>query len=442
MKVLFVDAADVYLGRRPASNKVAPLIGMAYVATYVRAQGQDVRVYDLMTGQRMGSSLGQALAEFSPEVVGLTSTTPFIPATYHAAQTVRQVLPDTSIILGGPHATILPIDCFEECPEIDYIIVGEGEQSFAELVQSLSTGGNGRDMPGVMKRGEPLGNLRKRPLMDNLDELPFPDWSFYHYAAYDQVYSYRLGRMENLFQVLLSRGCPYQCSFCYNIFGASYRTRSAANVRSEMESAFNRFDARFFDFVDPTLTIEKPRFLKLCQELGDSLMAGEIAWSFETRVDQVSEELLNRARLAGCESILFGIESGSQAILDTMGKGITIEQAWEALDAAARANLHIKVTLIIGHPYETRKTLDETLDFMRKARATYNVEFMPAFLGIYPGTRTYEMVENGEGGTRWVDGVRHNWQRARRDRPMIEIGELNTAVLVDYMTELKSIIGE
>ena len=438
MKVLFIDAGDSYLGRWTASSKVAPLIGMAYVATYVKAGGHKVRVYDSLIGQKTETSLEQVLAEFRPEVVGLTSTTPFIPAAYRAAQIARRLLPGTVITLGGPHATALPVKCLEECPEIDYIVVGEGEQSFSELLQSLGARTNGGGILGVLKRGEPIGNLRKRPLIGNLDELPFPDWSLYKYSAYDRVYSYRLGRLENVFQVLYSRGCPYRCSFCYKIFDYSYRIRSARNMRREMQSMLLRFGARFFDFVDPTMTLEKQRFLELCQELRNSRLAGEIAWNFETTVDQVSEELLRHARLAGCESVLFGVESGSQRMLDAMGKGTSVEEAWEAIAAATRANLRVKATLIVGHPCETHETLQQTLSFVRKVQANYDVKFLPAFLGIYPGTGAYEMVEKGEGGARWVDGVRDEWQQARRDSPMIEVDDLNTPTLLQYMADLQA----
>jgi anaerobic magnesium-protoporphyrin IX monomethyl ester cyclase len=447
MRVFFIDPSDTYLGRRAAPSKVAPLLGMAQVAAFARSQGHDVRVYDAMIESEVGPELRTALLDFEPDVVGLTATTPFIPVCFETARRVRHWLPEARIVLGGCHASAVPDACFRECACLDYVVVGEGELSFSHLLEAL----DGRPGPkgctvsgiaGVLGRHEPAAAVQARPLQRCLDQLPTPDWSMYRYDAYQRIYSRRLGCNERLFQVLLSRGCPSRCSFCYRPFGASYRVRSSTSVRDEMEQAFHLHRARLFDFLDPTMTYRARRFQEFCRVLRESPWCSDIAWTFETRPDSIDEDLLGAAQAAGCESLLLGVESGSQTILDAMGKGTTVDQNLAAIRAAARVGLHVRATLIVGHPYESTETLRETVRFVRRAKKTGSVEFLPAFLGVYPGTRVYGMVERGEGGARWAPGVRGNWQRARRDQPMIEVGALDTAALLARMQALQSLVRD
>jgi hypothetical protein len=124
-----------------------------------------------------------------------------------------------------------------------------------------------------------------------------------------------------------------------------------------------------------------------------------------------------------------------------MNKGTSPEQNLEAIEAAARAGLQVRVTLVVGHPGETHSTLRETMALVRSASRFGNVEFLPALGGVYPGTETYRMVEEGVAGSRWVEGVKGNWARARRDRPMIETGPLSSADLLDYMRQIRALIG-
>lgn len=442
MNILFVDANDAYLGRRATEFKAAPLIGLTSVASYVASHGHNVRVFDAMVGHKSGVTLAQVLAEFRPDVVGLTATTPFLPTTYETACRVRHLLTEAVIVLGGPHATALPHATLNECPEVDYLIVGEGERSLVALLGALGTGGSGAGVPGVLRQGESPSDLLMRPLIRDLDELPYPDWSLYQYSLYDRVFSRRLGSYEHLFQIMLSRGCPWRCSFCFDVFGWTYRMRSPQSVVEEVDHAVRRHGARLFEFVDPTMTADPRRFTRLCGLLRRSDWIEEIAWSFETRADRISPQLLAEAKSAGCESVLFGVESGSQVILDAMNKRTTPRQNMEAIAAAVRAGLEVRVTLVVGHPGETPATLAETLAFVRHAAQFEGVEFLPAFLGVYPGTDTYRAVEAGEAGCRWVPGVRGNWSRARRDRPMIEPGGLSTDDLMEFMDQVGAVIDQ
>jgi anaerobic magnesium-protoporphyrin IX monomethyl ester cyclase len=441
MRILFIDASSRYLGRHASSSKVAPLIGMAYVASFLEAQHHDVRVFDAMISARKGRRLEDELAEFRPQLVALGATTPFVPDSFDAARLTRRILPGTLVVLGGPHATSLPARSLAECTALDYVVSGESEYALAELVTALQEGGRPGGIAGVLGRHEAAASLRARPLEHRPDVFPFPDWSLYDMSAYDRVYSHLLGSDETLFQVLLSRGCPYACTFCAGAFGSSYRVRSAESVAAEIDLAYDRYGARLFDFVDPTMTLHKARFLDLCRELGRSRAAGRIAWSFETRADLVSDELLCAAREAGCECVLFGTESGSQTVLDAMRKGISKEQNQQAIESAVRAGLRVKVTLIVGHPFETRDTIEETIRYAREIKKLQGVEVLPAFLGVYPGTGVYEMVERGDGGARWSSGVREDWRRMFRDRPNIEVGDLDGQALIGYMAELRSAIA-
>jgi radical SAM superfamily enzyme YgiQ (UPF0313 family) len=441
MKILFIDTWHKYLGRYNCSSKISPSLGLVYVATYIKEQGHDVCFYDVMLKDKKGISIESVLISFEPDIVAMTATTPFIPVAYQIAKTVKQLAPNSYIVLGGPHASALPSKCIDECSSIDYIVIGEGELSFSELVCSLRDGKNEAILPGVLGRNFKLEDVQPRKLINNLDNISFPDWSLVNYSNYEKIYSYRLERIDHLYQLQLSRGCPFRCSFCFNIFESSFRSRSVLSVLDEIKLLYSQYGARLFEFIDPNMTLDAYTFAEFCTQIIETGLQDQIAWNFQTRCDLVNFDLLSLAKNAGCESVLFGVESGSQEILNKTEKEIDLEQAYSAIRTAANVGLKTKVTLIIGNFYETQTTLDQTMAFVKKIKSSYDIDIFPSFLGIYPKTKAYFMAENNQGGARWVKGIQNNWELSSRNRPMIEVNDLNTSRLQEFMRELKAIIN-
>lgn len=435
-RIFLVDPSGEVLSRAPGRGKQAPLLGLTCVATWAAAAGYRVKAWDCAVRPE---GMLDAAVDFRPFLVGLTSTTPFYYAAQSAARELRRRLPDTFLVLGGAQASAVPRRCLDACPELDAVVVGEGEETFVELAGALERGDRNPSIPGLLRRANP-DDFQPRPLMPNLDVLPFPDWSLFDSADYDPVFSRRLGGPAPLYQVQASRGCPHQCSFCFHVFGPSWRLRSPARVADEIFRDAERYGARHFEFVDPVMPRGRRWFADLCRALEAGPTHGRIAWGFQTRADGAHDGIFRLAAGAGCERVLFGLESGCQAQLDRMGKGVRLADSWAAVESAAGAGLRVQATLIVGHPGETRESLDLTLEMVRSMRAAYDVEFFPAFLGVYPGTAVHDAIESGGPEARWVGGCAPDWRDARRDHPSVECGGLSARELVEFMRDLAAAV--
>lgn len=437
-RILLVDPSNENLGRVPGRGKQAPLLGLTCVATWAEAAGYDVRTWDCAV--RPDGLLDMAV-EFDPLLVGLTSTTPFFHSTQRAAGELRRRLPDAYMVLGGAQATAAARACLDACPELDAVAVGEGEETLVDLAAALQRGERHPSIPGLMTRTAP-DDFTPRPLIPDLDRLPFPNWSLFDYADYAPVASRRLDGPAPLYQIQASRGCPGRCSFCFHVFGSTWRIKSPGRVAAEIFHTAERYGARHFEFVDPVMPHGRRWFSELCLALKTGPTHGRIAWGFQTRTDGAFEGMFQAAADAGCERVLFGLETGSEAMLDRMGKGTGMAHSWAAVEAAAAAGLKVHATLIVGHPGESRETMDLTREMVRAMRAAFDVEFFPAFLALYPGTAVYEWMESRASDAHWLHDRTPDWREARRDHPALEGGGLSARETSEFMRDLQAILQE
>lgn len=454
MKLLFVDSCPEYLGRRLSRRKMHPMLGLAYVASYARGCGHEVRVLDMEISAKTGRSLESDLFEFGPDLIGVTSTIPFAHAAFAVFDRVKEVAPHCVTVLGGGAGSMVPPpELFRRCPSLDYVVVGEGEKALAELAALLDQGVevNEGAVAGVAMRprrsqsempvasaccGREYADRKPMPVAE-LDEAPFPDWSMYPVEHYAPVYSFRFRRLARSLPIMYARGCPYTCTFCSSAYGRTFRARSPGNVVREMTQAKRDFDITVFDFLDPVATANKRRFMELCVAIRESEIGHVVSFNIETRADLVNEEVLRAAGEAGCETMLCGLESASQSVLDSLQKGTTLQQYRTAFAIAADTGIHARATIILGTPEETATSLDETEAFIEEMLQKYNVEVEPYFLALYPGTEIHEKVDQGVNGVRWKPGLRGDWSKARREKPMIEIPGLAESRLLQCMDRLQ-----
>ncbi|TRO43014.1 radical SAM protein, partial [Candidatus Bathyarchaeota archaeon] len=267
---------------------------------------------------------------------------------------------------------------------VDIVVRGEGEQTLLELAQNSSEPRNLQNIKGItFRNGEETVQTPNRPAIQNLDELPYP--AYQHFALEKYLLYGKL-----FLPVITSRGCPFQCSFCTTsrIFGKAYRARSPKNIVNELWRIRNVYGADAFTFYDDTLTLDKNRIFRICEEIKTQKIA--IPWDCQTRVDQVSKEILAKMKETNCQQVFFGVESGCQTILDAVNKRTTVEQNEKAIRMAKEAGLFVSISIIIGYPGETKDMLKQTLDFIRRAEPddVYLCVATP-----YPGTELRRVVE-------------------------------------------------
>jgi anaerobic magnesium-protoporphyrin IX monomethyl ester cyclase len=359
-------------------------LGLAYLAAVLKKNGHEVTVIDCLALDMNHEQLKVKIASFEPDVVGITSMTPMIQSTLLSARVAKEACPDAVVTLGGPHATFMDRQILEQEAAVDVVVRGEGEQTLLEMAQNVAESKSLHKIDGITLRdGDQIIQTPNRSFIQNLDELPYP--------AYDcfQLDRYRLfGKL--FLPIITSRGCPFQCSFCTTsrILGKEYRARSPKNIVDELEFLKNTYGADAFTFYDDTLTLDKNRIFKICE--GIKARKINLPWDCQTRVDQVSREVLAEMRATKCQQVFFGVESGCQEILDAVKKRTTVEQNAKAIELAKEAGLFVAISIMIGYPGETKDMLRQTLGFVRKTEPddVYLCVATP-----YPGTELRRLVE-------------------------------------------------
>jgi anaerobic magnesium-protoporphyrin IX monomethyl ester cyclase len=337
---------------------IYPPLGIAYLSSYLRNNGLEVSIID---AQALNLSL-QQVAETIPEeseIVSFTSTTLIWPNTLKTMKAVKERFPDKFIVVGGPQITAFPKDSLSH-EFIDLGIYGEGEETMREVARAYSQGRDVRAIPGTVarKNGRIFTN-KPRSLIKDLDQLPFPAIDLLPYHLYRALTVQR-----PFYTMIASRGCPYRCAFCSQIyFGNRLRLRSAENVAREMEYYVKKKGAKELVMFDETFALDRRFTLGLCRLIRERGL--HFRWNIRTRVDTLDREVLEALKGAGCQVIHLGIESGSEKTLQAMRKGITRKQIRKTVHMAQEIGIETRGYFMLGYPGETVKDIRETIKFSR-----------------------------------------------------------------------------
>lgn len=360
MRVLLINPP--LPGEKPSRELLSPPLGLAYVASYLEAHGFNVEILDCPA---LGLSLKlakKALSSRRADVFGITMTSLTVKPAALVASWIKRSYPDSLVMVGGAHPTFADTHVLTSIPGVDVVVRGEGELTALELVQRRARGEGFEGVKGITYRSrDGVVRSQDRELIEDLDSLPFPA---YHLLP---VQNYRsFGAKEPTFTVLTSRGCPFNCKFCvaWKMNKRRYRARSVKNVVDELEYLVHRFKARFLSFVDDLFTINKDRVKALCRAIKERCL--NLVWGCETRVDMVDRETLVEMRKAGCYWIYFGLESASQGILDSMRKGIRVEQIRNAFNLCREVGINTIASVMLFWPGETRETVRKTLKLLKE----------------------------------------------------------------------------
>ncbi len=381
---------------------ISPPLGLGYIAGVAARAGYEINLVDCSNLNY--DRCAQIVENNSPDVVGITCNTGIRHESFRLAKLVKAISPNSLIVMGGPHASALPELILRHYGEVDVVVRGEGEETFLDLLRKYESPGSGnglRSVRGLSYRdGGRIIHTQDRDSIKDLDTLPFPAWRFFDLDEYNknknvEKFDVRAFLNVKAAPMITSRGCPYLCTFCYSDFwGKRYRARSAASVASEMEYLNSSYGVEYIRFFDDDFIFSRKRATEICQEIIRRGLDKRIVWRCEARVDHADEELFRRLRAAGCHMLEFGIESGSQKILDNLKKGITVQQIRDAFRLAHKAGVETKALLMLGNPGETVGTIKETIRLLREIKPTYTVA---ALLAVMPSTKICdEMLSHGE----------------------------------------------
>jgi radical SAM superfamily enzyme YgiQ (UPF0313 family) len=335
------------------------------------------------------------------DLVGVTMLTPMYHRSLEVLRQARKVSPAIRTVVGGPHATVLPEQTLEEIPELDFAVIGEGEAAMVELVEALEGKRTLDSVTGLAyrKNGHVTVNPPRPPLMD-LDQLPPPARHLLPMEAYRMTRSRT--RAKHCYTVSVARGCPFRCAYCFRTFGRAFRPHSPARIIQEMSLLVGQYGANEINLEADTITLNRSFILDLCRALGESGFSRKVQWTCESRVDTVNEEILRAMKEAGCWQISYGVESGSQRLLNLIEKGITLEQVEKTFALTKKLGITIRAFFMLGLPTETREESWQTIRLARKL----NAEWSQFTITVpFPGTKLYELAkaEGALRSTSWKD---------------------------------------
>lgn len=351
-------------------DTIMPPLGLLYLSSYLKKHRVDVEVIDLSGGAK--------LPKLYSEIIGLSSTTPQFPEAIRVLDTIKGYNDSSTIIIGGPHATCEPEQCFYT--GFNGVVIGEGEKAFYKILCF------GKSV---------LPYVNEEPVED-LDVLPFPDRD----AIDLKKYSFKIDD-ESATTMITSRGCNFHCAFCSKTWNG-LRFRSAENVLAEVNQIQEKYGINAIMFYDDNFAINYPRLKKIC----DGLKELEAKWRCLVRVNLVNRETLQMMKDSGCVSILAGIESLDFDILNAVDKRITPEQSYEVTKTAKEIGLNFKALLMLGLPGESRKSVEEMRKYLRDAKPD---DFDISIYTPYPKSIIWDYpemfdIQFKKSGFRWYKG--------------------------------------
>lgn len=369
-----------------------PPIGLATIAAVLENQGYDVKIID---GDAENLGLKGTVArtvEEAPYYVGLTTMTATMDIAGKFFSMLKSELPDTMIILGGPHVSAIPEKTLQEFTEVDIAVIGEGDETIVELMSFLEQGREIHSVKGIAFRKK--GHIIKsgdRLSIKHLERLPLPA---YHLLNFDLYWSYGWNKWVGGYRaplgvVFMGRGCYGKCNFCaaHCVFGRGIRYFPIERIKNEIDLFVNEYKIKILYFQDDTFTANRKLVNQVCDFLIEKKYNRKIEIMVSSRVDSIHFQTLQKMRQAGIRWICFGVESGNQEILNRMKKKITIKQIKDAYNNARSAGLFIAGNYMIGHIGENLETAMDTINLACELKQEY-VSFAIAI--PFPGTELYQ----------------------------------------------------
>jgi anaerobic magnesium-protoporphyrin IX monomethyl ester cyclase len=390
-------------------------LGLAYLAGTLEEEGVP---YDVLDSNALFIGVEETVSkiiEMAPAIVGVTAATTTITIAAKVARMVKETLPETIFVVGGPHTSTVPERTMEEFPSFDYVVQGEGELLLADIFYTLSDGKTILDdkerwIPALANGGvyfrDDLGKiahfntLRK---FAHLDDIPFPSRKKFPNELYSMSPLMSVGYSGlKVAKLAGSRGCPFKCVFCSEGKDwPQYDARTPENIFKEMKKYYDEDGARHFFFVDDTINVRKKDLFTLSNLIIESGM--KIKWHCYARVHPIDDEILIAMKNSGCFGIMFGIETGDPELIKKLGKNVTVEQAENAVTKAKRHGFKVLTFFMFGLPGETKETCQNTIKFAKKINPDL------AFFSMtipFPGTDIYDQFVEGDKlpeGVTWED---------------------------------------
>jgi len=375
---------DLY-GKSKIGTKPYFPLGLGYIASSLKAAGHNVKIL-LHTGEPDYLKLVmESIETFTPNMIGFSAMTTNYPNAVEVARNIK-IRKNIPIMIGGHHVSAYRDKILKKQDEFDYVIYGEGEDTIVELVDCLARGQKDLSIiKGLIWRGkDDIRNNAPRPLNANLDKIPFPARELVDLERFSTHSHIAGGRSAT---ILTSRGCPFHCIFCsaHLVDGRRYREHSVEYVLSEIEELLYKYKVKYIFIQDDTFTINRKRVEEICRKIIERKL--NLSFGCFSRTDIMDELMANLLQDAGCQYVVFGVESGDATVLKKIRKKASLEQTKHAIRACNKVGLKSMASFVLGFPFDNMETLQRTIDYALELSPTL-VSFNP--LVPFPGSEIFD----------------------------------------------------
>ncbi|GEM_PF-199616 len=343
-----------------------PAIGLGYLAGYLERASIPVTIIDYFIERLTPETFKERLLEIKPDVVGISTFSFNIQPSFEVARVAKEALPDCHVTMGGAHPTGLPEHTLKN-PNVDTCVMGEGEETLLELVQKLEQGQPLDDIRGLAYR-DLDGRVRvnpERPFIQDVDSIPFPT---YHLMPVEKYFEFPdphgiALRHPRFMPIFTSRGCPFHCTYCHNLFGKTFRGRSPENVLQEMELLYHKYGIREFHMEDDIFNIDKTRAKKVMDMIVERGLKISIQFPNGIRAEGMDDELAAKMKRAGTFVAAFGVETASPRVMKEIKKNLNLEKVRSAARIAVKHGILSWGFFMLGFTDETREEMEDTIQF-------------------------------------------------------------------------------
>jgi radical SAM superfamily enzyme YgiQ (UPF0313 family) len=371
-----------------------PPMGLMYLVSTLRKWSNnnwEIKILDERFPEIGFRGIKEEIIKFKPDIIGLSTLTYESVHMHKIAEMIKDLIRDCKVILGGPHATVFYKNILKD-KNIDYVVIGEGEHTFRELVDSLREGKNPNDIKGIafINEGRLILN-EPQEYISNLDDIPFPAWDLIDIKAYSRSKNMNLFLSEKYYMpIFTSRACPFRCIYCHQIFGKGFKARSPENVISEILTLYNNHGVREFHIYDDIFNFDKRRAKRICDLIIENKIKIKIAFPNGLRGDIMDRELIYKLKKAGTYRITYAIETASPRLQKMLKKNINLRKIKEVIAQTDRAKIMTHGFFMLGFPTETKEEMLQTIRFAKKSKL-----ISASFFQVvpFPGTELYDIAK-------------------------------------------------
>jgi radical SAM superfamily enzyme YgiQ (UPF0313 family) len=422
MKLLLIKSGNT----KSRSTGITPPLGLMYIASYVRThRHDDVRIFDIRLHKQYLKDIENIISNYKPDIVGISALTLEAPAMFQIAHLVKTIDKSIPIIVGGPHVSSVPEEVIQN-DNIDIAVIGEGEITFKEILEAFEgeraletvdgicfrtdnerlTTRFGINIQGIYQNSNKklmstdtitidnrttVIKTNDRKYLQELDTLPFPAWDLIEIKSYAVHRSMSNVGIRPYMVVFTSRGCPFRCTYCHNIFGKRFRARSVENVIREMETLITAYSIRDFEIIDDVSNFDKERLKAICNEIINRGWKIRLSFPNGVRTDLLDEETIYLLKRVGTAEMSIAVETASPRLQKLIKKNLNLEKVQKMIDVAAHAGIFLRGFFMIGFPTETEEELKATINFACKSKLHIAFFFV---LNPFKGTEIIKQIQH------------------------------------------------